>query len=213
MTTGQPSTNLRAIHGYLLLLIFAGTRFIPALNQGWPWGLLAPLIGYFIVALSVPTLRRSLVWLRLGRATPGSLAFTLLLMVVTILVLAAVVRPHDTGHRDFLPFEKSCGLVAAGVLFSVCNALREEFFFRGILFDSLDSLWGKGMAIALSAIIFGLAHLHGVPSGVRGVCLAGIYGLALGGLRVWTGGLLLPIIAHISADSMIFYSLAEAGHP
>ena len=152
-------------------------------------------------------------WLRVGRLTLVSLAVTFLVIVLASLVLIAVVRPQNTGHRAFLPFEQSCGLLAAGCLFSVFNALREEFFFRGILLDSLDSLWGKWAAIGISGVIFGMAHLHGVPSGISGVCLAAIYGIALGGLRVWTGGLLLPIVAHIAADAIIFYVLAHAGHP
>lgn len=213
MSTERTSTNLRLVHGYLLLLMFAGTRFVPAFNQSWPWGLLAPLIGYFIVALCVPTLRRSMVWLRPGRVTPLPLVFTLVVIIVAGLVLLAVVRPQNAGHRAFLPFEQSCGLLGAGCLFSVCNALREEFFFRGILLDSLDSIWGKWAAIGISSIIFGLAHLHGVPSGVAGVCLATFYGMALAGLRFWTDGLLLPIVAHITADGIIFYSLARSGHP
>jgi membrane protease YdiL (CAAX protease family) len=209
----QPASNLRVVHGYLLLLIFAGTRFVPALNQSWPWGLLAPLIGYFLVVLCVPTLRHSLAWLRWGRMTMASLSFSLLVMVVAGLILFFLVPRQNPGHREFLPFEQSCGLLAGGCLFSVCNALREEFFFRGILLDSLDVLWGKWAAIGISSAIFGLAHLHGVPSGVSGVLLAGVYGLALGGLRFWTGGLLLPILVHITADGIIFYSLARSGQP
>ena len=37
-----------------------------------------------------------------------------------------------------------------------------------------------------------------------GAVLAGIYGLALGCLRVFTCGLGLPVIAHIVADATIF---------
>lgn len=213
MSTELPPTNSRVIHGYLLLVIFAGTRFVPPLSQGWPWPLLAPLIGYFLVVLCVPALRRSMQWLRLGRVTAASAGVTLGVVVVAGLVLFAVLRPHAASQRSFLPFEHSCGLLAGGCLFSVFNALREEFFFRGILLDSLESLWGKWAAIGISALIFGMAHLHGVPSGISGVILAAIYGLALGGLRVWTGGLLLPVAAHIAADGVIYCALARSGQP
>lgn len=213
MSTEPQSAEHRVIHGYILLLMFAGTRFVPSLNQGWPWPLLAPLIGYFIVVLCVPALRRSMMWLRLGRVTAASLAATAGVVVLAGVVLFFVVRPQNTGHRAFLPFEQFCGLLAGGCLFSVTNALREEVFFRGILLDSLDAFWGKWAAMGISALIFGMAHLHGVPSGVSGVILATVYGLALGGLRAWTGGLLLPVVAHIGADGVIFYALARAGHP
>jgi uncharacterized protein len=213
MSTVPPSTNLRVVHGYVLFLFFAATPFVPALNRNWPWGLLAPLIGYFIVALCVPSLRHSMTWLRRGRVAPAPVAFTFAVMIVAGVILYFVVPRQNIGHRDFLPFEQSCGLLAAGCFFSVANALREEFFFRGILWDSLDSLWGKCVATIISAVIFGIAHLHGIPSGVPGVLLATVYGLALGGLRWWTDGLLLPIVAHIAADGMIVYSLARSSHP
>jgi hypothetical protein len=41
--------------------------------------------------------------------------------------------------------------------------------------------------------------------------LAGIYGLCLGWLRVFSGGLGLPVIAHIAADATIFTIIGRAG--
>jgi len=214
MSTEQQFTNPRIAHGVLLLVLLVCTSFVPHLYQNWPWGWLAPLIVYFALAVFIPSMRCSLVWLRLGRVALASLAVTLLVMIVTALVLLGIMRVPHTGHRPFLlPFEQSCGLVAAGVLFSVINAVREEFICRGVLYDSLDALWGNWAAIGVSALIFGMAHLQGVPSGISGALLAGLYGLALGGLRVWTGGLLLPVVAHIAADATIFYLMASSGNP
>ena len=154
-----------------------------------------------------------MVWLRLGRVTFVSIAVTLLVMILTSLVLFITSCPQNTGHRSFLPFEQICGLITAGILFSVFNALREEFIFRGILYDSLNSLWGKWAAMGITALGFGLIHLQGVPSGITGALLAAVYGLVLGGLRCWTGGSLLPIAAHIAADATIFCMFASSGNP
>jgi hypothetical protein len=41
------------------------------------------------------------------------------------------------------------------------------------------------------------------------VVLASIYGLMLGMLRTWAGGLAAPVIAHIFADATIFAIVAN----
>lgn len=53
--------------------------------------------------------------------------------------------------------------------------------------------------------------MHGYPPGLLGAALAGIYGLALAWLRVFTGGLGLPVITHIVADATIFIIVVRAG--
>jgi membrane protease YdiL (CAAX protease family) len=80
----------------------------------------------------------------------------------------------------------------------------EELVFRGILFDAIDSQWGPWISLIGTAVLFGLGHLHGYPPGMIGAVLAMLFGLALGALRVWTGRLLSPILAHIAADATIY---------
>jgi membrane protease YdiL (CAAX protease family) len=65
--------------------------------------------------------------------------------------------------------------------------------------------------VGISTLLFGLGHLHGYPPGHVGALLAGIFGFCLGCLRVYTGGLGLPVIAHIAADATIFQIVADAG--
>ena len=55
---------------------------------------------------------------------------------------------------------------------------------------------------------FGLGHLNGYPPGWTGAVLSGVFGLALGVLRRYSGGLLAPVIAHVSADATIISILA-----
>ena len=81
--------------------------------------------------------------------------------------------------------------------------------FRGILFDAVESLWGRWIAAIATAFLFGYGHLHGYPPGVTGAILAGIFGLCEGWLRVFSGGLGLPILAHMVADATIFAIVAH----
>lgn len=99
-----------------------------------------------------------------------------------------------------------------GVYFSLLNALLEELVFRGILQDALEAQLGSTSALLLQAACFGLAHYQGYPMGALGVVLSGIYGLLLGGLRNWVGGLAAPIMVHVCADATIFaLVMVEAG--
>jgi membrane protease YdiL (CAAX protease family) len=59
------------------------------------------------------------------------------------------------------------------------------------------------------AAIFGIWHYHGIPSGLPGVALTFVYGLVMGLLMDYGGGLLLPILAHSIADYFIFVVIAR----
>ena len=60
------------------------------------------------------------------------------------------------------------------------------------------------VTLGVTAALFGLGHLHGYPPGPLGAVLAGLYGVALGLLRWWAGGLGLAVACHVSADATIF---------
>jgi uncharacterized protein len=47
--------------------------------------------------------------------------------------------------------------------------------------------------------------------GLLGAVLAGIYGISLGWLRAFSGGIGLPLLAHIAADATIFTIIASSG--
>ena len=99
-------------------------------------------------------------------------------------------------------------LVLAGVCFCLANATLEEVIFRGIVWDIVAREQSNGVALVVTAALFGLGHLHGYPPGPVGAVLAGLYGLGLGLLRWWSGGLGLVIACHIGADATIFGLLA-----
>ena len=120
-------------------------------------------------------------------------------------------HPDVGAYAGLLPVSALGGVLAAGVLFSIFNALFEEIVFRGVLFDAVESQWGAWVAVAATAFLFGFGHKHGYPSGQSGMVLAGIYGLGIGWLRVFTGGIGLPVIAHIAADATIFTLVARSG--
>ena len=62
-----------------------------------------------------------------------------------------------------------------------------------------------------TGVLFAMGHLHGYPPGPIGTVLAGIFGFAVGLLRLWAGGLGLAIAVHICADATIFSLLCWSG--
>jgi hypothetical protein len=193
-----------------VLLLALGPRALLA----WPWFWLVPVGGYLLVVALTPRLRRTLTWAKPGRVGWASGAATLALMVLTsgVLVLYQLLAHPDVSELGSrFPFGLLGGVVLAGLIFAVVNATFEEVVFRGILFDALEAQWNQGMALVVTALIFGLGHRTGYPPGPAGIALAALYGLLLGLLRVWVGGLALPILAHITADATIYALLVHAG--
>ena len=213
MTRPTPNSNDRMTHGVVFVLVFACVLLIPALRR-WPWVWLAPFVGYFLVVVGVARLRRSIHWLRVGKISGASILATVVVMGLTSLALVlfrAVTPPDVDSYSAALPFESLGGVIMAGIVFTIANATLEELVFRGILFDALESQWGAWVTLVATSLLFSVGHLRGYPSGLVGACLAAVFGLAMGGLRLWTGGLALPIVAHMGADATIYTILTRAG--
>ena len=179
---------------------------IPVLRI-WPLLWLAPLVIYFACVVIFPPLKASFRPWRMGRLSGRALLAALVIAASSCAVLIffnVAVHPDVHTYGSFLPITAPMGILAIGVLFSFFNALFEEIIFRGVLFDSIESQWGDKVAVVVTALLFGYGHMRGYPPGAFGAVLAGIYGLCLGWLRIFSGGLGLPVLAHVVADATIF---------
>lgn len=213
MTPRTAPADGRVLHGIVFVLLTAGALLVPALRR-WPWIWAAPFAVYFVLVAAFSPLRKSFAWLRMGRLSVGAIVATVGIMALTSLVLVLfhlTARPDVQSYLSAIPFSALGGVFVAGVVFTIVNAVLEELVFRGILFDALQSQWGKWVTLVATAALFGFGHLRGYPSGPLGASLAALFGLAIGGLRLWTGGLALPILAHMSADATIYGILVYAG--
>jgi membrane protease YdiL (CAAX protease family) len=76
----------------------------------------------------------------------------------------------------------------------------EEMIFRGLLWSAIAAEWNNGVALVVTACLFGWSHLHGYPSGPLGGILAGLFGAAMGILGWRTGGLGLCVACHVCAE-------------
>jgi membrane protease YdiL (CAAX protease family) len=77
-------------------------------------------------------------------------------------------------------------------------AATEELVLRGVLFDAVRARSGDALAVAIGAVAFALIHvpLYGAPALGVDLC-AGVF---LGCLRVASGGVAAPLVAHVLAD-------------
>jgi len=192
---------------YVLFFILAYlTRILPIYSLGLM--LLAPLLVFIVVSSIFEPLRPGIAWLRRGRITARGCLVGLAVVIVSgvsLVVWYRLFHPDISQFTEYLPRASGPVLLAAGLAFSITNAVVEEFIFRGIMWEGLEEITGRWeAALVIQAVIFGAAHWWGVPNGVVGVCLATIYGLMMGGVRYISGGLLLPIIVHVFADIVIF---------
>jgi membrane protease YdiL (CAAX protease family) len=200
------------MHGVLLLALLAIPRFVPDL-QRWPWYLVAPLSIYLLAVALISPLRRTARWNRLGRLRGSVLLATGALIAISssvLLLYDATCQPNLVHLRQQLPLTLPLHVAVVGALFSALNALLEEVIFRGILLDALTGAVGMWWAVAVQAVVFGAGHATGYPPGALGMALAASYGLLLGWLRQWSGGLAAPWLAHVFADATIFWIVVTA---
>jgi len=83
---------------------------------------------------------------------------------------------------------------------SIGAGINEELIFRGFLFWYC-TLWLPHLnsleCALVASLIFGMAHLY---QGWKGVVSTAFVGLIFAGLYVLTGNLLVPVVAHATAD-------------
>src|SRR5205085_1638545 len=88
------------------------------------------------------------------------------------------------------------------------NAANEEFQFRNVLLAHLRNIVTPGEAALLTAVLFGLGHYYGQPSGPIGVVMAGFAGWIWAKSMIETRGSAWAFLIHMVQDIVIFSFLA-----
>lgn len=144
------------------------------------------------------------------RLVVGPLVLGLLLVVVFVLggLVVREIGPIDRAVRDVLGYTTN----GAGLLLvvTVVTGLAEEAFFRGALYDAVTSARGSlgrlGEAwgpVVVTTVVYGIATLAtgNYMLGFAAFVLGAVVGLQ----RRATGGILAPMITHITwSVSMLF---------
>lgn len=222
------SLGLIAYNAALNLVPFPRWSYVP-LNLALAAGLLA-------VARA-----RGLGWEALG-LSPGQLAAGLRWGLGTVAVVAVAVT-IGTVAGDRLPAverlladQRAVGLSGLGLAYETMiriplgTALFEEVAFRGVLFAAVAERGTPATAVIVSSVVFGLWHIGpglvtlrlnepalsvagqilGVAAMVGVTTAAGVF---LCWLRIASGGLLAPVIAHWAANALGLAAAARTQRP
>jgi membrane protease YdiL (CAAX protease family) len=96
------------------------------------------------------------------------------------------------------------------LLVAALNAASEEFQFRSVLLAHLRNLVSPAEGALLTAVLFGLGHYYGQPSGPLGVVMAGIAGWLWARSMIETRGFFWAFFIHMVQDVVILSFLAVA---
>ncbi len=149
--------------------------------------------------------------LHLGRFTRrGKLSRPILVpiavgaLVGAVFVAGAVaVRfiPPLAGLADEVLDHARYGSIVLIALITLLNGVAEEVFFRGALFAAI----GRRHAVVISTVIYGLATV--ATANVMLVFAAVLLGAVLGLERRASGGILAPILTHITWSMIMLFAL------
>lgn len=145
----------------------------------------------------------------LGSGLPPSATWIVVIAASSGIVLPVVIAWLNRGVRArmvaavaeigyLLPRSPREELLFAGV--AVTAGIAEELIYRGFLLRYLAAdPWGLSAlpALAVSSVVFGLAH---AGQGARGVLVTAVVGVVMGGLFLASGSLLPPILLHTLID-------------
>ena len=175
---------------------------------GVPLGIWIVIGVMWLASRWVPVLEPSAGWLPRGQSTPLTWLLTGMTAAAAGTGLVLWTRWTDEFGKSTLETVATARrlpvvtLVFAVVIFVIVNAVTEEVAYRGIAYEAA-AIFPPIAAVTAQAVAFGTLHVAGFPAGTVGVGLAFGYGLILGILRHLTGGLRLPVIAHMAADATI----------
>ena len=203
-----------------LVFIFLAAYVLPKmLPMDLPFlvGKSSSVLLYLYLALLIAPLRRSMDWLRIGKWNRTA---TILAIAVILLSVAGLIgwlhfaKPEMSGYAKTLPHVSPRLMPVYMGGFAVVNALLEEIVWRGVVMTALDAAFGAGVfSVVVQAAIFGMAHFHGgFPAGWSGASLAALFGLAMGLLRRYSKGLLVPWVAHSAADFVVIWLIVRFAH-
>jgi membrane protease YdiL (CAAX protease family) len=146
-------------------------------------------------------------WVGLRKPIPWTVFGPALLVVFGValpLFLYFTVYPDFTNRGQILRCLPWILLVAA------LNAANEEFQFRNVLLAHLRNIVSPAEGAWLTAVLFGLGHYYGQPSGPLGVVMAGIAGWLWARSMIETRGSAWAFFIHMVQDIVIFSFLAVA---
>lgn len=156
------------------------------------------LAGTIIAGLCVPMIRHARDWIPMFRGF-WTVALATWATVIVLSLLIGYVRPDPKWTVLFFPW----------ILHNFVTCLAEEAFFRGFIQTRITTVLSSrqhrgAIAVAVAAVLFGLAHFSGGPAYVL---LATIAGVGYGWAYHTTGRIEAAIFTHLGLNTLHFLFL------
>lgn len=207
-------TDLFATVGVFVLSVLVGSLVAGVLMASKGVATLTPDITFiFYLIQMMPTIafvvwRRHRAGLDVGiHLGVGRIHFPMILWGVVVLLASGVVIEPLLELFPSAPYEavqQTIGLGGWAIMSTVVAApILEEVLFRGVIFESCRERLGKGGAVLLSALLFGL--IHGIPVQIVN---AFVVGLILGYIYLRTRSLMSVIVLHAINNGLAYISMA-----
>lgn len=177
---------LRPVWILLALAVVVGARWAATVGDAPPY-LVGALFGIAFIALARAG------GLRFSIPRPSAL---LIGLAGSVVLVALAIGASQLAGQPIRAVPRT--EFAAWALVTIVVATAEELVLRGALFDALRDSLGVWVAIAITSAVFALMHVplygwHVVPLDL-GV------GVFLAGLRLASGSVAAPAVAHVVAD-------------
>ncbi len=202
------------------VLFLANLEVVPTIPWSVPLGLLwlwlwfAYFGGRGWPASTTADRRRAL---RAGRVTRAQWGWSAVYFFVFLAFLTSVVNtvyrfqviPEDPFDSSMLPWWT---LYPCLVMVSITAGVSEEAGFRGYMQGGLERRFGPVTAIAVTSILFWLAHLNHASGSARWALLIAMAAM-LGALTYCVGSIWPAILAHAGLDTIFFVTGASGTAP
>jgi len=144
----------------------------------------------------------------MGRELASGLLIGAALYTLCVLILMAMGIYRIEGLNPW-------SFVVPAVAMALSSGIFEELFFRGVLFRSVEDLFGSWVSLVVSTLVFGLVHLFNPAGTLVGALYISIEaGLLLAAAYLLTRRLWLSIGFHMAwnyTQSAIFSGIVSGG--
>jgi membrane protease YdiL (CAAX protease family) len=197
-----------------MLIGVVGVGGVSALSSGGPpvlalVGAVAAVAVYWVVMRYVA--RRSMPELVSARAVPHAvigIALGLVFIAASVLmVLTEFSFTESSGN--------TASIVATMVAVQLGAAVTEELIFRGLALQALERLCGSWIALAVTAVLFGLLHLANPGATLwSSFAIAVEAGVLLGAAFLWRRDIWLAMGLHFAWNTSVgLLGIPVSGHP
>lgn len=152
--------------------------------------------------INAPTEELSLFGIKKGdKWLETGLSLSLIITLVTAIFMYFQLKQYAVNWQLLL---QGMGWI---VLFSLTNSFGEEAIYRIGIVSPLKGLIAPVTVFLISAVLFGVPHFGGMPSGVIGVVMAGVLGFVLAKSVYETNGIFWAWFIHFLQDVVIIGSI------